>query len=93
MAKKPSLTPREKKVGKALATTEKKMDNFELSVQLDALIELATILQEDAYFKAIGMKVTTADVKTNFNNLVEQFSEVAEAYNKTATTEITITIN
>lgn len=93
MAKKPSLTPREKKVGKALATTEKKMNNFELSVQLDALIELATVLQEDAYFKAIGMKVTTADVKTNFNNLVEQFSEVAEAYNKTATTEITITIN
>lgn len=69
------------------------MNNFELSVQLDALIELATVLQEDAYFKAIGMKVTTADVKTNFNNLVEQFSEVAEAYNKTATTEITITIN
>ena len=93
MAKKPSLTPREKKVGKALATTEKKMDNFELSVQLDALIELATVLQEDAYFKAIGIKVANTDVKTNFNNLVEQFSEVAEAYNKTATTEITITIN
>jgi len=93
MAKKPSLTPREKKVGKALATTEKKMDNFELSVQLDALIELATVLQEDAYFKAIGVKVANTDVKTNFNNLVEQFGEVVEAYNKTATTEITITIN
>lgn len=94
MAKKPSLTPREKKVGKALATTQKKMDNFELSVQLDYLIELATVLQEDAYFRALGMKVSVVDVKEEFNNLVEQFGEVADAYNKTTTgTEITISIN
>ena len=95
MAKKPGMTPREKVVAKALATSEKKVANLDFATELDLLAEASSVLQELAYFRAIGVKVPEREMQEKFNILSEAFGDVAKQFPKAVTTnlvEISITI-
>ena len=96
MAKKPGMTPREKVVAKALATNEKKVANLDLANNLDALAEATSILQELAYFRAIGVKVPEREMRAKFEEVADMFGDVAKQFPKAVSsniTEISITIS
>lgn len=79
MAKKPSLTPRERKTVEHLAN-----DKYQEAItSLEGLIEMTTILQDLTYYKGIGVKIPQSEINDAKAKLEKAFSVAMEANNNT----------
>lgn len=79
MAKKPSLTPRERKTVTQLAKEEYQEAVF----SLEALMEHTSILQDLLYYRGLGVKIPQNDINTAKAKVEECFIVAMENCNNT----------